>query len=255
MDLTSTDGLALPLPLVVANMTAISGRRMAETVARRGGMAIIPQDLSIPVATKLIERVKAAHTVFDTPIHLAPEQTTGESLNLIAKRAHGVAVVMDGNTPVGVVTQSDLESVDRFVQAHEIMTKDMLTVSPDASPIDIFETLNERRQRFAIAVDDAGELVGIITMKGAMRSALYKPAVDADNRLRVGVAVGISGDVAGRARAMLDAGVDALVIDTAHGHQERMLDSLSILAVSDAHPGKRCRSWPGTWSPSRAPAT
>ncbi len=240
VDLTSTDGLNLPLPLVVANMTAISGRRMAETVARRGGMAIIPQDLSIPVMNKLINRVKSAHTIFDTPIHLVPEQTSGESLNLIAKRAHGVAVVRDGDAPVGVVSQRDLESVDRFVQVHEIMAKDMLTVSPDMAPVDIFETLNERRQRFAVAVDDAGALVGIITQRGAMRSAMYRPAVDAQNRLKVGVAVGISGDVAGRAQSALEVGADALVIDTAHGHQERMLESLATLVqVRDAYPGKR----------------
>ncbi len=240
VDLTSTDGLKLPLPLVVANMTAISGRRMAETVARRGGMAILPQDLSIPVVTKLVNKVKTAHPVFDTPIHVSPDQTAGEVLSLIGKRAHGVAVVLDENTPVGVVSIGDLESMDRFVQAHEVMTMDMVIVSDTASPIDVFETLTERRQKVAVAVNTAGELVGLTTLRGAMRSALYKPATDVHGRLRVGVAVGISGDVTGRAQALLEAGVDALVIDTAHGHQERMLESLETLAgVRNAFAGNR----------------
>lgn len=240
VDLTSTDGLALPLPLVVANMTAISGRRMAETVARRGSMAILPQDLSIPVVTKLVSKVKSAHTAFDTPIHVTPDQTAGEVLALIGKRAHGVAVVVDENVPVGVIGQSDLEAVDRFVQAHEIMTMDMVVVSDSATPIEVFETLTERRQKVAVAVDVNGRLVGLMTLRGAMRSALYKPATDAEDRLRVGVAVGISGDVTGRAQALLEAGVDAMVIDTAHGHQERMLESLEALAgVRDAFQGRR----------------
>ena len=72
VDLTSTDGLGLPLPLVVANMTAISGRRMAETVARRGGVAIIPQDLPTGIVAQTIGKVKAAHTVFDTPVRVSP---------------------------------------------------------------------------------------------------------------------------------------------------------------------------------------
>ena len=83
VDLTSADGLGLPLPLVVANMTAISGRRMAETVARRGGLAVIPQDLSPAVATKLIGKVKAAHPVFDTAIHVSKDTAIVEALALI----------------------------------------------------------------------------------------------------------------------------------------------------------------------------
>ncbi|WP_347348836.1 GuaB1 family IMP dehydrogenase-related protein [Nigerium sp.] len=236
VDLTSTDGLRLPLPLVVANMTAISGRRMAETVARRGGVAIFPQDVPAGIAANSIRRVKNAHPVFESPVHVRPDDTVGEVLALLPKRAHGMAVVLDGGHLAGVIHEADLEGLDRFVQAHEIMRSEMITVAPDTAPVDVFTQLTDRRQRIAVAVDDHEQVVGVLTRKGAMRSALYSPAVDADGRLRVGTAVGISGDVQGRAEAVLEAGSDVLVMDTAHGHQERMLSALTLVrGVRDAH--------------------
>ncbi|WP_342372033.1 GuaB1 family IMP dehydrogenase-related protein [Propioniciclava soli] len=237
VDLSSTDGLRLPIPLVVANMTAISGRRMAETVARRGGLAVIPQDLSAAVATRLITKVKSAHVVFDTPIHVTRDTTISEALALIPKRAHGVAVVLDDERrPVGLVSPSDGDGMDRFVPVHELMTTDLTVVGADTSPKDVFAKLTERRHRLALATDGDGRLVGVLTLKGAMRSAIYSPAVDAAGRLRIGAAVGISGDVEERARAMLDAGADVLVLDTAHGHQDRMLEAIRLVrTLRDAH--------------------
>src|SRR3712207_6160710 len=95
VDLASTDGIGTTLPLVVANMTAISGRRMAETVARRGGVAIIPQDIPTQVVAGVVARVKASHTVYDTPVRVSPSTTVGEAMSLLPKRAHGLAVVVD----------------------------------------------------------------------------------------------------------------------------------------------------------------
>ena len=236
VDLTSTDGLALSTPLVVANMTAISGRRMAETVARRGAIAIIPQDLSHQAVTTAIERVKRAHTVFDTPIRVTEDMIVADALPLIPKRAHGVAVVLDGRRPVGLVAASGAAGVDRFVPVHEVMTTDLTLVPATASAGEVFDTLTDSRRKIAIAVDDAGDLVGVLTAKGAMRSAIYSPSVDAHGRLRVGAAVGISREAADRARALLAAGADVLVMDTAHGHQDAMLETLTVVrAVRDAH--------------------
>ena len=226
VDLTSTDGQALPLPLIVANMTAISGRRMAETVARRGGIAIFPQDVPAPVVVKAIERVKAAPVVFETPIYVSTDTTAGEALGLLPKRAHGAAVVVDEQrVPLGIVTSADLQGIDRFVQVREAMVPiaELPVVPGEASPTEVFDLLTSRRQKLAIATDAEGRLFGVLTAKGAMRAALYAPATDADGRLRAGTAIGISGDAEARARTVLEAGSDVLVMDTAHGHQERML--------------------------------
>ena len=237
VDLTSTDGLALPLPLVVANMTAISGRRMAETVARRGGIAVFPQDVPAPIVVKAIGRIKAAPVVFETAIHVASDTTAGEALALIPKRSHGAAVVVDPDGFVlGLVTKAELDGLDRFVQVREAMVPvgELTTVAPDASPTQVFDALTERRHKLALALDD-GRLVGVLTPKGAMRAALYQPAVDAEGRLRVGTAVGISGDAESRAQTLLEAGSDVLVMDTAHGHQERMIAAVAtVRRVRDA---------------------
>jgi len=226
VDLTSTDGSRLPLPLVVANMTAIAGRRMAETVARRGGLVIFPQDVPAPLVVRDIERVKAAPVVFETPVHVTADTTASEALALIPKRSHGAAVVLDEDRrPLGLVTKSDLDGIDRLVQVREAMVPvaELTVVSGEASPTEVFDTLASRRQKIAIATDAAGVLVGVLTPKGAMRAALYPPALDPSGRLRVGTAIGISGDAVARARIVLEAGSDILVMDTAHGHQERMI--------------------------------
>lgn len=233
VDLSSRDGTGTTVPLVVANMTAVAGRRMAETVARRGGLAVIPQDIPIDVVTEVVGWVKERHLVHDTAITLAPGATAGEALALLHKRAHGAVVVIEGRGPVGVVTEHDLTGVDRFTQLSEVMSRDLLVLDADTDPREAFTRMDDANRKLAPAVDAHGGLVGILTRKGALRATLYTPAVDAGGRLRVAAAVGINGDVAGRAAALLDAGADALVVDTAHGHQERMLEALRAVRGLD----------------------
>ncbi len=247
VDLTSTDGIDLPLPLVVANMTAISGRRMAETIARRGGLAVLPQDIPVDVLAESIGRVKKAPTQFETPITVSPTDTVGEAMALMPKRSHGLVLVIDQNrVPLGVVSDLEAQGVDRFSQVHEVMnTNAMSIVDQNTTPQQVFELLNETRHRIAVAVDEAGGLVGVMSAKGALRSAIYRPALDDLGRLRTAVAIGISGDAAGRAEALLNAGADVLVLDTAHGHQQRMIDALeAVLPVRDAFAAKTGRRAP-----------
>src|SRR5690349_25057508 len=101
VDLSTVDGSGTTIPLVVANMTAIAGRRMAETVARRGGITVIPQDIPTEVVRDVVGWVKQRHLVHDTPITLEPHMTAGEALRLLNTRAHGAALVPDGPKPVG----------------------------------------------------------------------------------------------------------------------------------------------------------
>ena len=235
VDLTSTDGIGTTLPLVVANMTAISGRRMAETVARRGGVAIIPQDIPTEVVSQTVAKVKNSHPVFDTAISVTPHTTVGEALSLLPKRAHGLVVVVEDGRALGTVSEADALGVDRFAQVHEVMSSDLLTVDVGAPPPDIFDALAARHLDAALIVD--GErLVGVMTRKQAIRSTLYRPALDTTGRLLAGAATGINGDVAGRAERLLAAEIDVLVVDTAHGHQEKMLSVLkSVREVRDRH--------------------
>lgn len=234
VDLSSPDGTGTTIPLVVANMTAIAGRRMAETVARRGGIVVIPQDIPIEVVTDVISWVKTRHHVLDTPIVLAPTQTVADALSLLPKRAHDAGVVVDEDgRPIGVVTDADLNGVDRFTQLSEVMAKDLLLLDADIDPREAFNKLDAANRRYAPAVDAEGKLAGILTRRGALRATLYSPAVDAKGGLRIAAAVGINGDVAGKAQQLLDAGVDTLVIDTAHGHQESMIEAIRKVRALD----------------------
>jgi IMP dehydrogenase len=233
-DLAALDGSGCTIPLVVANMTAVSGRRMAETVARRGGLAVLPQDIPVDVVADVVSWVKDRDLVYDTPITLGPAGTAGDALALLPKRAHGAVIVVDDGRPAGVVTEADCQGVDRFTQLHQIMSTDLLTLPRGTDPERAFGLLHGGRHRLAPVVDEAGRCVGILTRTGALRATLYQPAVDGGGRLRVAAALGINGDAGLKAKLLADAGADLLVVDTAHGHQEKMLSALR--AVRDAGP-------------------
>ncbi len=226
VDLSTCDGTGTTIPLVVANMTAVAGRRMAETVARRGGITVIPQDIPLPVVRDVVAWVKERHLVFDTPITLEPHQTVGDALALLPKRAHRAAFVVEDGRPVGVVTEDDCAEVDRFAQVHQVMSANPVTLPDTVTPREAFDLLDRARRRVAPVVDAEGRLRGVLTRTAALRSTLYQPAVDDGGRLRVAAAVGVNLDVEKRAAALVDAGVDCLVVDTAHGHQDRMLEAL-----------------------------
>jgi IMP dehydrogenase len=236
VDLATDDGTGTTIPIVVANMTAIAGKRMAETVARRGGLVVIPQDIPAPVVADVVAFVKTRHLVLDTPIQLRPDQTVAEALSLIPKRTHRAAVVVDDqHRPVGVVLEEDCVEVDRFAQAHQVMRPVEVLVEENTEPRKAFDALDDARAAIAVGVDTDGQLVGVLTRTAALRATLYRPAVDASGSLRIAAAVGVNGDVAAKARALLDAGVDCLVVDTAHGHQDRMIEALQ--AVRSVGPG------------------
>lgn len=233
VDLTTNDGTGTTIPVVVANMTAVAGRRMAETVARRGGIAVIPQDIPLEIVSDVVSWVKRRHLVFDTPITLSPAGTVGEAMGLIAKRAHNAVIVVDGDRPIGVVTDADFIDVDRFTGVDRVMSTDLLTLPDSLDAEKAFDILHESRRRSAPVVDASGALVGILTRTGALRSTLYKPAVDANNKMRIAAAVGVNGDIATKARLLVEAGVDVLVLDTAHGHQEKMIDAIRTIQALD----------------------
>lgn len=235
VDLATADGVGTTVPLVVANMTAISGKRMAETIARRGGIAIIPQDIPLDIVRGTVERVKAAHTVFETPVTVTPSTTIGEAMSLLPKRAHGAVVVVDGETPVGIVTEHDGMEIDRFAQVREVMATELLTLDSGIDPREGFDQMGARHVHLAPVID-GNRLIGVLTRTGALRSTIYTPATDPEGRLVIGAAVGINGDVTGKSEALLALGVDVLVVDTAHGHQEKMLEALPLVAAArDAH--------------------
>ena len=233
VDLSTTDGTGTTIPVVVANMTAVAGRRMAETVARRGGIVVLPQDLPADAVRQTVDFVKSRHLVADTPVTLAAEDSVSDAVALIHKRAHGAAVVVDGNRPIGLVTEAATAGVDRFARVRDVAIAEFVTAPLDTDPRQVFELLDRNPVGVAVLTAPDGSLGGVLTRTGAIRAGIYSPALDASGRLRVAAAVGINGDVAAKARALVDAGVDVLVIDTAHGHQLKMLEAIKAVAALD----------------------
>lgn len=236
VDLSTADQIGTNIPIVVSNMTAVAGRRMAETVARRGGLVVLPQDIPLDIIQTVVQHVKTRHPIFETPITLAPEDTLGEAISLIHKRAHGAVIVVDAeNRPLGIFTEHDAAGYDRFTQLKNVMNLDMVCFRDDQSVSEIHDALVEQRLSFAPVIDSNGVLVGAVTRKGALRSTIYKPALNSRGEFLTSVAVGINGDPAQRARDLVALGVDVLVIDTAHGHQASMIRAIE--AVRAAAPG------------------
>ncbi|WP_205872987.1 GuaB1 family IMP dehydrogenase-related protein [Mycobacterium camsae] len=233
VDLSTVDGSGTTIPVVVANMTAVAGKRMAETVARRGGIVIIPQDVPIPAVKQTVEFVKSRDLVLDTPVTLAPDDSVSDAIALIHKRAHGVAVVVFEGRPIGLVRESACVGVDRFTRVRDIAATDIVTAPAGTEPRKIFDLLEHAPIDVAVLTHPDGTLAGVLTRTAAVRTGIYSPAVDRANRLRIGAAVGINGDVASKAQALAEAGVDVLVIDTAHGHQVKTLDAIKMVAALD----------------------
>ncbi|MBK0419060.1 GuaB1 family IMP dehydrogenase-related protein [Leucobacter sp. CSA1] len=238
VDLAPHDGTPATLPLVAANMNSVTGPRLAAVLARRGGLGVLPQDLPLPDLEAAIRWVKAQPVEWDTPIVLPPSATAADALRLVpVAEGHGVVVADDAGLPLplsavhGVLAATRLSSVPDDARLGDLIHGEAPTIDAEGlrtprQTFDAVEAALTRTGAETVCVVADGALVGTLTRRSALRSSLYRPAVDRDGRLAVVAAVGINGDVAGKARALAAAGADALVVDTAHGHQEGMLRAL-----------------------------
>lgn len=237
VDLAPQDGTPATLPLVASNMNSVTGPRLAAVLARRGGLGVLPQDMPLQELDAAIRDVKAQPVPWDTPIVLPPEASVADALRILpATAGHGI-VVAPGPAP---------HEISRILGILPAMR--LATALPDAQLGDLVRTgtpaidaddIGSERHAFDVITDAGvetvsvvhrGHLVGTLSARSALRSTLYRPAVDGDGRLAVAAAVGINGDVAAKAQALAAAGVDVLVVDTAHGHQEGMLRALRTVS-------------------------
>src|SRR5690606_7595382 len=242
VDLTPGDGTPATIPLVASNMNSVTGPRLAATLARRGGLGVLPQDLPLQELDEAIRWVKRQPVRWDTPLILSPLATVADALRILPALPGRGIVVADrrGEEPlpreeiVGVIPAPRLATALPDAALGDLVHAEPIAVAA--------EDIGEGRAAYdAIDAVDAeivlvlerGRLTGTLTPRTALRSSLYRPAVDAAGRLAVSAAVGINGDVAGRASALASAGVDVLVLDTAHGHQEGMLRALETVAQLD----------------------
>lgn len=218
----------LQIPIIVANMTASSGKRMAETIARRGGLVVLPQDYSLDRIKFIVDYVKSAHHFYETPVVLEESESVQTALNLIYKRSHGAVVITDkDNHPIGLFTTKDADGHDRHAPLSNAMKKDIVVWSDSRgqNPSEIFNFLSFNRIKLAPVVDDYGKLIGIVTKRGCLRSDLYRPAVNKHGELMTAVAISIK-QVDTILTELNNLNIDVFVLDTAHGHQDQMIEAV-----------------------------
>jgi IMP dehydrogenase len=214
-------------PIVSSNMNGVTGKRMAETMARLGGLGVLPQDMDLETAARIIKHIRAADPRYDTPLSVSPRATLRDVQGIIRKRAHDMVIVVDDERrPLGIVTHADLRGRDQYSPVASFMSKRMITIPVGTPNRDAFLLMEEHRVKAAPVLDAEGRLMGVLTRDDAVRLELLEPALDPQGRLMMAAAVGISGAAAAHARSLAELGVSAVVLDTAHGHQRRMIEAI-----------------------------
>ena len=233
-----TRGIPLHVPLVAAAMDTVTESEMAIAMARAGGIGVLHKNMSVDRQAAEVDRVKRSESgMILNPITLTPDATLREAVRLMQRfKISGVPVVEEGRL-VGIITNRDLQferALDRPLR--EAMTSERLVTAPTGTTLDEAESIMCRHRIAKLPVVDAeGMLRGLITVRDLHKRRQYPSAnKDRHGRLRVAAAVGAAGDYLVRARALVDAGVDVLVLDTAHGHSQGVLDATA--AVRDAFP-------------------
>ena len=227
VQLTPTDFAGGSHPVVSANMNAVTGKRMAETMARLGGLGVLPQDMRVETVERIVRHIKAASVRFDTPLEVTGEATLRDVQGIIHKRSHDMVVVVDEERrPLGIITPSDLRDRDQYTAAHKLMSTRLVLLPEEVTARKAFLEMDDHRVRAAPVVDGDGRLAGILTKGTLVRQEMLAPSLDGDGRLMVAAAIGISREAVERAERLAELGVSAIVIDTAHGHQRRMLEAL-----------------------------
>ena len=227
-----TRGIPLNVPLVSAAMDTVTESEMGIAMARAGGIGVIHKNMSIDRQAAEVDRVKRSESgMILNPITLGPDATLREANALMRRfRISGVPVVDRDGRLVGIITNRDLQfepSLDRPLR--EVMTKENLITAPEGTTLEEAERILGRHRIEKLPVVDAkGTLRGLITVKDIHKRRQHPNAnKDQHGRLRVAAAIGASGDFIDRGRALVDAGVDVLVVDTAHGHSEGVLQATS----------------------------
>ncbi len=226
-----TRTITLNIPIVSAAMDTVTEAAMAIAVAREGGIGIIHKNMSIEEQARQVDRVKRSESgMITNPITLTPDRPVREALELMAQyRISGIPIVDESGKLIGIITNRDLRFQPRLdAPVSEFMTKDHLITAPEGTDLEEAEKiLQQYRIEKLPVVDQHGYLKGLITYKDIQKKKQYPNACkDAQGRLRVGAAVGITPDTLERVAALVRAAVDVVVVDTAHGHSRGVIEMI-----------------------------
>ena len=224
-----TREIALNVPLLSAAMDTVTESEMAIALAREGGIGIIHKNMSILQQAEEIDKVKRSESgMIVNPITLRPDKTVADAHEVMEKYSiSGIPIVDDDNRLIGILTNRDLRfEPNKSMLVYDIMTREKLVTAPLGTTLEEAESiLQEHRIEKLPVVDKKGQLRGLLTFKDIMKKKHHPNAAkDSFGRLRVGAAVGIASDTMDRVKALVDAAVDVIVVDTAHGHSFGVLE-------------------------------
>ena len=227
-----TRGLDLNIPLVSAAMDTVTEFKLAISIAQEGGLGIVHKNLSIADQAKQILKVKKYESgVIKDPITISPDTLIRDVIALTEKRKISGLPVIGSEGLVGIVTKRDLRfetNLDQAVSSIMTARDKLVTVGEGAEKSEVIELLHRHRIERLLVVSETGELKGMITVKDITKSSVYPLACkDDQGRLRVGAAVGTGADTEDRVAALIDAEVDVIVVDTAHGHSRGVIDRVA----------------------------
>ena len=228
-----TKDIDLNIPVISAAMDTVTGEHMAISMAREGGSGVIHKNCTIELQKSMVDKVKRSESgMILKPVTIGPSHTINEAKKIMTEfRISGLPVV-DDEKLVGIITNRDIRfHVDGNLEVSGCMTaNDLVTVPLNTSLEDAEELLHKHRIEKLLVVDDTGELAGLITVKDIKKKQQFPNACkDRNGRLRVLAAVGVSGDTLERVKELISVEVDAIVVDTAHGHSKGVLDTISNL--------------------------
>ncbi len=214
------------IPIVSSNMNAISWRRMAETLARYGWLAVLPQDMDIETLKIIITSLKSADIHYDSPITMKASHTIRDALWVITKRAHNcVIMINDQGKALSIFKPQDLEKLDQFTLLGNITKGNLITWKIWISDEEAFNLMDEKWISSLPIVDDQGILKWILTKKNTIRNSIYQPTLDVNGKLDVAVAVWVN-SFDEKVTILYDLWVRTFILDTAHGYQQSMIDMI-----------------------------
>lgn len=226
-----TDGITLNIPILSASMDTVTEHELAIAIAREGGIGMIHKNLSIEEQAAQVDKVKRSeHGVITDPFYLSPDNTLNDALALMKKYKISGVPITRGRKLVGIITNRDLRFETDFTKRiDDVMTKDRLVTAPVGTTLDEAQKiLGEHRIEKLPIVDKDNNLKGLITIKDIEKAIQYpNSAKDKNGRLLAGAAVGVTGDTMDRIAALVDAKVDIIAVDTAHGHNKNVIDTVS----------------------------
>src|SRR5437588_4453844 len=228
-----TRDISLNIPIVSAAMDTVTESHMAIALAQQGGLGIIHRNLSIEQQANEVDKVKRSESgMIVDPVTMSPTDKVSDALEIMRKyKISGVPITQHGKL-VGILTNRDLRFETRFdIPIDRVMTKkNLITVPVGTTLEDAEEILHEHRVEKLLVVDDKYNPKGLITVKDIQKKLKYPNAAkDSHGRLRVGAAIGATGDYLERAQEMVKCKVDLLAIDSAHGHSTRVLEAIKLV--------------------------